>query len=186
MIEEGEQFIGFLHVVVHSDLVYLAFFAIDEACRGKGYGSQSLQLLKQRFAGKRILVAREALDAEITFNPIMSKIGATIPPEMIAPINHGQSLRDRLVSDATFFRVNIRNMESPTPDPRYKSAANKTGCTSEMRYLATGVLLPNKKAASSAHTTPIGKSSLVFLSICTDIYSCVVPRPMPVSVYHDR
>ena len=64
VIEEGEQFIGFLHVVVHSDLVYLAFFAIDEACRGKGYGSQSLQHLQQRFAEKRILVAREALDAD--------------------------------------------------------------------------------------------------------------------------
>ena len=62
VIEEEEQFIGFQHIVVHADLVYLAFFAVDDACRGKGYGSQSLQLLQKKYADKKILIARESLD----------------------------------------------------------------------------------------------------------------------------
>lgn len=62
VIEEGNQFVGFMILVMHQDLVYLAFFAIDDACRGKGYGSQALQLLKERYADKKILLARETLE----------------------------------------------------------------------------------------------------------------------------
>ncbi len=62
VIEEEEQFLGFLHIALSNDLVYLAFFAMKEESRSHGYGSQALTLLKQRYAGKKILIAREKLD----------------------------------------------------------------------------------------------------------------------------
>jgi ribosomal protein S18 acetylase RimI-like enzyme len=62
IIEEGSQFIGFMHISEGPSLVYLAFFAIDEACREKHYGSTALQMLKERYPKKTVLIARESLD----------------------------------------------------------------------------------------------------------------------------
>lgn len=62
VLEEDSQFLGFFHLVISQDLVYLAFFAMKEEARSHGYGSQALASLKQRYTGKKILIAREQLD----------------------------------------------------------------------------------------------------------------------------
>ena len=63
---DGEKFVGFAYVIVHLDLAYLFYFAIDGALRGKGYGSAVLTELKEIYREKRFFLAREALceDAE--------------------------------------------------------------------------------------------------------------------------
>lgn len=43
-------------------MAYLFFFAVDEERRGKGLGSAALAALKERYAGKRLFLARERLD----------------------------------------------------------------------------------------------------------------------------
>lgn len=60
--KDSGQFVGFIHLIVYQDLVYLFFFAIDDAVRGQGYGSKILELVKKRHQGKRIFLAREPLD----------------------------------------------------------------------------------------------------------------------------
>lgn len=62
VIEEGKEFLGFFHLVVSDDLVYLAFFAMKAECRSHGYGSQALVQLKEHYQGRKILIAREKLD----------------------------------------------------------------------------------------------------------------------------
>lgn len=59
--EHGE-FMGFVYVVCYKDLVYLFYFAVDDKCRGRGFGSNILRLLKEKYGGKRIFLAREQLD----------------------------------------------------------------------------------------------------------------------------
>ena len=60
--KEDGQFLGFVYLVCHKDMVYLFFFAVEASHRGQGYGSQILQLVKEQNAGKRIFLAREPLD----------------------------------------------------------------------------------------------------------------------------
>lgn len=60
--KENDQFIGFFYIVRHENLVYLFYFAVNDTQRGKGYGSKMLQLLKERYSGKNIFLAREQLD----------------------------------------------------------------------------------------------------------------------------
>ena len=59
---EDGCFIGFVFLVSYRDLVYLFFFAVEDGFRGRGYGSSILQLVKERYHGKRIFLAREPLD----------------------------------------------------------------------------------------------------------------------------
>ncbi len=60
--KENDQFIGFFYIVRNEDLVYLFYFAVNDTQRGKGYGSKMLQLLKEKYPGKNIFLAREQLD----------------------------------------------------------------------------------------------------------------------------
>jgi len=59
--EDGRD-VGFACVVTHEDMAYLFYFAVDAGKRGAGNGSKILQLLKERYAGKRLFLAREQLD----------------------------------------------------------------------------------------------------------------------------
>lgn len=61
-IKDGKDFIGFVYLICHLDLVYLFFFAIDEPKRGMGYGGKILTALQERYRGKRLFLAREQLD----------------------------------------------------------------------------------------------------------------------------
>ncbi len=61
-VTDGDAFIGFAYLVCHRDLAYLFLFAIDDGCRGKGYGGKVLGMLRERYAGKRLFLARETLD----------------------------------------------------------------------------------------------------------------------------
>lgn len=61
-LTDGEAFVGFLTTYLYGDLVYLFFLAIDGACRSKGYGRRALELLKERYPGKRQVVDFEKLD----------------------------------------------------------------------------------------------------------------------------
>lgn len=60
--KDQETFIGFAYLLCYKDLVYLFFFAIEEQMRGHGYGSEILRLIKEKYKGKRIFLAREPLD----------------------------------------------------------------------------------------------------------------------------
>lgn len=62
VIEDENRFLGFVHLVIAEKLIYLAFFAMNEESRNQGYGSKVLQELKERYAGRSILIAREQLD----------------------------------------------------------------------------------------------------------------------------
>src|SRR5450631_2898356 len=56
-----------------------------------------------------------------------------------------------------------QTVHSPTPLPRYSSAANNTGDSSPTRILANGVLAPNNRAATRAAT--MAERPLMRLSI---------------------
>lgn len=62
VVKDRDEFIGFLYLVCHLDMAYLFFFAIEPDKRGKGYGSIVLGKLKEKYAGKRLFLAREQLD----------------------------------------------------------------------------------------------------------------------------
>lgn len=58
--EEGPA--GMAFVMRAGDLVLLDYFAIDEACRGKGLGSQALDGLRELYKDKRFLLEIETPD----------------------------------------------------------------------------------------------------------------------------
>lgn len=60
-IYDDKQFIGLVFIVEGKTAVYLGFLAIVSKQQGRGYGSQVLQILHQRFKGKQIILDIEPL-----------------------------------------------------------------------------------------------------------------------------
>lgn len=60
--KDSDGFTGFAYMVTYEDLVYLFYLAVDEKKRGRGNGSEIIRLLKNRYSGKRLFLAREQLD----------------------------------------------------------------------------------------------------------------------------
>lgn len=61
-IRDGDDFVGFAYLICNRDLRYLFFFAITPEKRNMGYGTAVLELLKKRYQGERLFLAREQLD----------------------------------------------------------------------------------------------------------------------------
>lgn len=59
---EGETFCGFTYTVTDGNVVFVLFFAVDEALRGRGYGSSILKLLWEKNPGKTVILNVEPLD----------------------------------------------------------------------------------------------------------------------------
>ena len=93
----------------------------------------------------------EAVDAGVLFKLTINTIGATIPPEMIAPASHLIS-GDLIPASASLERIRWVNLTRrvPVPLPRYKNDARKIGATSPNNNLAMGALAPKNTAASRA------------------------------------
>ncbi len=59
---DNNELIGMAYIIGGTDLGYLFYFAILPELRGKGYGSKILSLLRKRYSGGRLFLAREQLD----------------------------------------------------------------------------------------------------------------------------
>ena len=57
---DGKTFVGEMIVILYKDLVLLDYFAIEEKLQSKGYGTQAIKLLKERFTGKKIIIEIES------------------------------------------------------------------------------------------------------------------------------
>lgn len=61
-IYDEDVFIGFIVTKLYKKMVYLFFFAIEKSLRNNGYGSKSLQLLKEHYQDKIQTVDLELVD----------------------------------------------------------------------------------------------------------------------------
>ena len=59
---DGETTVGMCYVVCCKDLAYLFYIAVDRSLRGKGYGTQAIAALLEKYRGKRFFLALEQLD----------------------------------------------------------------------------------------------------------------------------
>ncbi|MCI8484356.1 MAG: GNAT family N-acetyltransferase [Lachnospiraceae bacterium] len=57
--DEKNGFLGLAITVLHKNLVLLDYFAIDPKLRGQNIGSQTLRLLKERYASKELILEIE-------------------------------------------------------------------------------------------------------------------------------
>ena len=62
LIQSGGKNAGFFYVIRDERLAYLFFFAVDEAFRGRGIGSEALRKLIKLYEGKTFFLAIEPLD----------------------------------------------------------------------------------------------------------------------------
>ena len=60
---DGGKFAGLAFIVKNADIVMLDYFAIHPKARGKGIGSQTLKLLRSRYADSRFILEIESVDA---------------------------------------------------------------------------------------------------------------------------
>lgn len=63
IIDKGE-FCGLAITAQHNDIVILVFFAISDSKRGLGYGSKALQLIAEKYKGKRLILEIEDTKAK--------------------------------------------------------------------------------------------------------------------------
>ena len=61
ILEKGRP-VGLAITVLYQDMVLLDYFAIHRSCRGKNYGSQALQMLKEWYQGRRLILEIELPD----------------------------------------------------------------------------------------------------------------------------
>lgn len=59
---DENTFCGFTYTVAADDILFVLFFAVNQAIRGKGYGSAILDLLKEKHPDKTIFLNIEPLD----------------------------------------------------------------------------------------------------------------------------
>ncbi len=57
-----EKFVGLVITVNYKDMVLIDYFAVDSFARGSGIGSKALELIRQRYAGKRVFLEIETPD----------------------------------------------------------------------------------------------------------------------------
>ncbi len=61
---EGDRLRGFTYSVSTEDVLFLLFFAVNDDCRGQGYGSAILTQLKEENPGRNIVLNVELLDPQ--------------------------------------------------------------------------------------------------------------------------
>ena len=61
-VYDGEQFVGLVIAVTHSDLVYVFFLAVEAAQRGGGRGTAILAEVARLYEGKRLMLCIEDPD----------------------------------------------------------------------------------------------------------------------------
>lgn len=61
ILEDG-AFRGFISLLTRGDICHILFFAMEEACRGKGLGTRTLTMVRQRKPGLRIIADLEMPD----------------------------------------------------------------------------------------------------------------------------
>lgn len=61
-IYDDDLFVGFLTLIIKKPCAYICFFAIDGANRSKGYGGQTLNLIKELYSDYQIVLDLERLD----------------------------------------------------------------------------------------------------------------------------
>lgn len=60
--DDAGVFLGLAICLLYRDLVLLDYFAVSPDCRGRGVGGQTLDLLRARYAGRRLLLEIEDPD----------------------------------------------------------------------------------------------------------------------------
>lgn len=66
--DENENMCGLAITLIYKDMVLLDYFAIDENARGNGLGSEAIQLIKQRYETKRLLLEIETPNEQASNN----------------------------------------------------------------------------------------------------------------------
>ena len=59
---DGDIFAGFSYIIVQDDLTYIQYLAVNANIRSKGYGSQILNHIKERYPNNRMILAIETED----------------------------------------------------------------------------------------------------------------------------
>jgi len=58
-IVDNEEFVGLVYTIETEKMVYVFFFAIEEAKRGKGYGTKVLSLIKEMYPDRAVTLEIE-------------------------------------------------------------------------------------------------------------------------------
>ncbi len=66
-IYDGE-FLGLVITAGYKDMVLIDYFAVDEGKRGGGIGGRAIELIRQRYAGKRVFLEIELPDVSFANN----------------------------------------------------------------------------------------------------------------------
>ena len=70
---DNDEFIGFASLTYYKDIVYIFFLAVSENKRNQGYGSKILNLIKEEYKDKVILLCYEEVDDKYPDNEMRIK-----------------------------------------------------------------------------------------------------------------
>lgn len=61
-VYDQDELAGMIYNVYHKDIVYVSYFAVNDAKRGCGYGSRILQVIQKKYSTQRIFLCIEEMD----------------------------------------------------------------------------------------------------------------------------
>ncbi|MGN7762002.1 GNAT family N-acetyltransferase [Paenibacillus sp. 22594] len=53
---DNNEFVGFTLLIHYQDIIFILYFAINNQIRGKGYGGRALQIIRETYINKRIIL----------------------------------------------------------------------------------------------------------------------------------
>jgi len=72
--EEDNEFIGFAFIMASKTIAHILYFAINSSIRGKGYGSKTLELIKEKYKDRSIIVDVEQVELAENINQRINRI----------------------------------------------------------------------------------------------------------------
>ncbi|MBO4866957.1 MAG: GNAT family N-acetyltransferase [Ruminococcus sp.] len=107
---DGDKWIGFLYTVNYLDLSYVFYFAVDEALRGKGYGSAILKAAQKKYSGRRLFLAIE--EVEKKYKNYQQRVNRLRFYERAGFVRTGQKMQEAsVIYDLMSIGGRVRNEE---------------------------------------------------------------------------
>lgn len=64
IFKDEEKFIGMAYMIIHEEIAFLLYLAVEDKHRNKGYGAKILAELSNLYAGKEVILLIESLQEE--------------------------------------------------------------------------------------------------------------------------
>lgn len=131
LFTDQNKFIGMAYMILHDDIAFLLYLAVDDPQRNKGYGTKILTTLNELYKGKELILLIESLREKCDNKKIrIRRKGFYLrnglhDTQYVQPCENGMVLYDILSTNTTFDVNHYMNFVHNYPLPTTMGEAFK-------------------------------------------------------------